>query len=142
VTEARQQVVAAARRYIGVRWHHLGRTRHGVDCVGLILLAFRDAGFPLADVDPYARGHRGDELLDRVAQHGRRIGIDQIADGDLLVFSDEIYVAHIGIASTWQGQPAVVHAKAAHRKVHEEPLTFHMGATLRGAFRHPALEAQ
>ena len=34
--------VAAARGYVGVPWRHLGRSRTGVDCIGLVLLAARE----------------------------------------------------------------------------------------------------
>ena len=34
----------AARAYIGVPWQHHGRSRHGLDCVGLLFLASRDIG--------------------------------------------------------------------------------------------------
>lgn len=36
-------IVEAARAYIGVPWKHMGRTRRGLDCAGLLILAVKDA---------------------------------------------------------------------------------------------------
>ena len=35
MTVTREMVVAEARTWIGVKWRHQGRTREGVDCIGL-----------------------------------------------------------------------------------------------------------
>lgn len=134
-------IADAARAYIGTRWHHLGRTREGMDCVGLVLAAYRDCGVLLDDYASYARGHRGDDMLAHIAGQGRRVPIDATADGDVLLFTDSLYVCHMGIRSTRYGEPAVVHAKLPRRRVTEEPLTGDTWTALRFAFRHPALEA-
>lgn len=41
------EFVAAARNYLGVKFKHQGRSRRGVDCVGLVICAARDIGFNL-----------------------------------------------------------------------------------------------
>lgn len=49
-------VVEAARSYIGVPWKHLGRSRKGVDCAGLLILAVKDAeGIDLDTPERYGR---------------------------------------------------------------------------------------
>ena len=141
MTALRPAIVAAARAYLGVRWHHLGRGRDGLDCVGLVLAAYRDAGITLDDSPgPYARGHRGTEMLQHIAGQGRRVPLPEAREGDVLLFADGLYVAHVGIRSTWFGQPAVIHARVNRRRVYEEPLTGAIGDALRAAYRHPALE--
>lgn len=49
-------VVEAARAYIGVPWKHLGRSRRGVDCAGLLIGAVKDAeGVELETPQRYGR---------------------------------------------------------------------------------------
>lgn len=50
------QVVEAARSYIGVPWRHLGRSRRGLDCAGLLMLAVKDSeGVELEAPERYGR---------------------------------------------------------------------------------------
>ena len=44
-------VVAAARGWIGVPYLHQGRSRSGIDCIGLVLQVAREAGIGPADLD-------------------------------------------------------------------------------------------
>jgi cell wall-associated NlpC family hydrolase len=114
--------VAAARTYLGVPWRHLGRSTTGVDCIGLVLLAAREAGLDLDDPAPYAREPQGARLLAGVLAHGRRV--PEARRGDVLVFRMGIYAGHLGIATTHRayGGPAVLHAYAPHRHVVEQPM--------------------
>ena len=133
--------VAAARTYRGVRWHHLGRSRDGVDCIGLLLLAGRDAGLILPEPPPYARGHRGYDLARGLGALGREVSLLAARDGDVLLFADGTYPAHVGLRTTWaDGRPAVLHAHARLRRVVEQPIAGPVDATLRAAYRPAQLE--
>lgn len=46
-------LIAAARAYLGTPFAHQGRSRHGLDCVGLLVLAARDAGARIEDRADY-----------------------------------------------------------------------------------------
>ncbi|WP_137179279.1 C40 family peptidase [Roseomonas sp. AR75] len=125
----------AARAYLGVPWRHLGRSATGLDCIGLVLLAARDAGRTLPDPAPYAREPQGTRLLDGILAHATRVGT---ADpGDVLLFRMGLYGGHVGIASlhpAWR-VPACIHAYAPHRRVVEQPIEGELAAALIGAFR-------
>lgn len=41
--------VVAARKYLGVRFRHRGRSSTGLDCVGLVMRSWYDCGVKLAD---------------------------------------------------------------------------------------------
>lgn len=43
--EGKARVCAAARSYLGTPWLGQGRSKLGVDCTGLVVMSFRDAGF-------------------------------------------------------------------------------------------------
>lgn len=46
-------LVESARKYLGTKFVHQGRTSHGLDCVGLGMKAFRDCGVILKDFRGY-----------------------------------------------------------------------------------------
>ena len=132
-------LVAAARGYVGVPWRHLGRSRTGVDCIGLMLLAAREAGCDLPDPAPYAREPQGTRLLEGILGHAARVTAP--APGDVLLFRMGLYGGHVGIASihpAW-GVPACIHAYAPRRQVVEQPMDTELRSALIGAFRLPSL---
>lgn len=55
-------LVAAARSYLGTPFRHRGRTRRGLDCVGLIWRAYADLGHMLVDRRVYGREPHADGL--------------------------------------------------------------------------------
>jgi cell wall-associated NlpC family hydrolase len=126
--------VTAARAYLGAPWRHLGRSRSGVDCIGLVLLAARQAGVEIPDPAPYGRDPDG-RLLTGVRRHARRVAPP--ADGDVLLFRLEDRAAHVGICTTHPSYhvQAVLHAYAKRGAVVEERLTPELEAAFVGAFR-------
>lgn len=133
--------VAAARSYVGVPWRHLGRSRTGVDCIGLVLLAAREAGVELPDPAPYVREPQGTRLLEGILAHTTRVA--EAAPGDVLLFRLGLYGGHVGIASThpaWH-VPACLHAYAPRRQLVEQPMDPELRAALLGVFRLQSLSA-
>ena len=45
----------AAMQYLNVPFRHRGRTKNGLDCVGLVILAGKDIGFVAQDLRVYGR---------------------------------------------------------------------------------------
>jgi cell wall-associated NlpC family hydrolase len=131
----RARLVHHARDYLGVPWRHLGRSRAGVDCIGLVLLAAADAGRPLPDPAPYQREPQGQRLLDGIRDHARRV--PSAEPGDILVFRMGLYGGHVGIATDHRtyGGPAVLHAFAPRRHVVEQPMDGEMQRALAAVFR-------
>lgn len=134
-------LVGAARGYVGVPWRHLGRSRTGVDCIGLVLLAAHEVGVDLPDPAPYAREPQGTRLLEGILGHAARVS--EVRAGDVLLFRMGLYGGHVGIASVhpaW-GVPACLHAYAPRRQVVEQPMDAELRTALIGAFRLPSLSA-
>ncbi len=134
-------LAAAARAYLGVPWRHLGRTRQGLDCIGLLLLAARDCGLTVNDPGAYAVGHRGPALAEALRTRLVRVPLGAARDGDVLTFRDGLHVAHVGLRSTLHGRPAVIHAHTGRGRVMEEALAFQLADDLRAAYRVPGLAA-
>ena len=124
---AAERLVAAARTYDGVRFRHYGRTTAGLDCVGLLLAAAADAGIQADDPGPYARGHRGWDMRDWLgARYDRVQPHTSHADGDVLLFTSPgtRLPCHVGLRTTRDAVPHVIHAQAERGRVMEEPIAF------------------
>lgn len=70
------QLVAEARRWVGVPYVHQGRSFNGVDCIGLIICVRSAlAPWPASTLEPrnYARHPRDGLLLDRIRAHCAQI---------------------------------------------------------------------
>lgn len=108
----------------------MGRSRTGVDCVGLILAAC--APFPeihdYDDAHKYTRRSTSRELEEIFARHSARVplgpgGLEQLQDADVLIMRDTVFPQHVGMIATRHGQRTLIHASVAARAVVEENLT-------------------
>jgi cell wall-associated NlpC family hydrolase len=108
-------VIEAARGYLGTPWKHQARVRGvGVDCIGLLVGAYRDAGYAIEDVKDYGRNPNPRRFLHHLARQFTRVsGRDAMwassdpaawqyaIPGDLLVFQfvGPDLPQHVGIAT-------------------------------------------
>lgn len=130
-------IVGTARSYIGVPWRHQGRTRRGIDCVGLIIRVGREVGVMDYDVSSYQRRTVGVEFLHHFRAAMDEVGIRGMAPGDVLVLRDGVYPCHSAILASKDGRSTIVHAHALRRGVVEEYLDEDgWRAKLAAAFRY------
>lgn len=115
-----QQLIDEARKLTGTPWKHQGRSRRGVDCVGMVLLAAKNAGLDLTkngvtDERKYGRGAQP-LLLERVEQYCTRI--ESPIAGCLLFFEfyGERHPRHFGVFSE---RETMIHADAKRGMVIE-----------------------
>ncbi|MEH6474507.1 MAG: NlpC/P60 family protein [Sneathiella sp.] len=117
------QVVAEARRWIGVRWHHQGRSfEQGVDCIGLCLQVAENLELQVPKVSGYPRRQNGSELVSTMGNTLKPISRDGWQQGDIALFKDGGFPIHTGFLALNNGQVTVIHAHARRRKVVEEEL--------------------
>jgi cell wall-associated NlpC family hydrolase len=120
-TVTREDVVAEARSWIGTRWIHQGRNRHGVDCIGLVVVVRRELGLGGYDVAGYPREPDGTFLAHFFNAGGVRVGILKAQPADLLLFKDARSPCHVGIITARNDDTLrMTHAAASRRKVVEE----------------------
>lgn len=134
----RADVVAAARSYKGVRWHHQGRNRAGLDCVGLVIVVAQDLGLSTYNPQDYGRIPDCVQMRAQLAQH-----LDPRATpepGDVILLRYERYPLHLGIASELDGELAIVHAFANLRRVVEHRLDAFWRARIVSAYAFRGLE--
>jgi len=139
----RQEIVGAARSMVGVPWKHQGRNpTAGVDCVGLVVLTGQLSGVTVYDTANYQRHAKNYDFVTHFVDAGcvakpikdRRLG-------DVLIFNDKTFPAHVGImADGALGTPHLVHAYALRREVVEEELTSEWAAKLVHCFGFPNVE--
>lgn len=132
----RDRIVAKARSWIGVRWRHQGRTRHGVDCVGLIYVV--GAALNLVSYD--FRGYGRDTSILDIDPHLRAAGMIEHEDtstampGDVILIRDRIMPVHMAILT---GGSRAVQASAAHRMVVED--TYRGARNIMAVYSYPGV---
>lgn len=128
-------IVRVARTYIGVRYRHQGRTREGVDCIGLPALVCRDLGMVGYDASAYAKVSEGSEMLDFCASNLRTVCRADLAPGDILVQTNG-HARHMAIVADYpQGGLSIIHAWITNKRVVEVRLDDNFMQTVRGCFR-------
>jgi cell wall-associated NlpC family hydrolase len=132
-------VVAAARGWLDTRWLHQGRTRSGVDCVGLVVVVAAQARGSAFDVRDYARIASDERMLAVCdALLIRRTTLAEMQPGDVVVmhYNEQ---RHMGIVTPYHwGGLGLIHAYAPARKVVETRLSEDILARVLAAYRWPA----
>lgn len=121
--DLRANIVAEARRWIGVRFRHAGRTRSGVDCVGFIGAVL--GKFLPMDTLPtdYGRRPTGGYAYSQMSRYAERIKREDAGPGDVVQMCYANHPVHFGILTNG----GVVHAAAFCRKVVEHSLATNGG---------------
>jgi len=120
---SRDTVIAEARSWIGVRWLHQGRNRHGIDCVGLVVMVRKALSIGDDDLAGYPRAPDGSFMSHFIRAGGIRVGILKAQPADLLLFKDARSPCHVGIITARSGDLMhMIHALATRHKVLEEPV--------------------
>ena len=119
----REEIVAAARSWIGVRWQHQGRSRAGgIDCVGLLVVVAHSLGIAITDSAGYRRRQDGRQLLFQLECQLDKKFVTDWKEGDIAVFEESAFPIHVGFLAGQVGAGTVIHAHARRRQVIEEPL--------------------
>jgi hypothetical protein len=113
--------VEIARTYLGTKWAHQGRARHGLDCVGLVVKAFEQYG--IRDVTDYGRDPHDGLLERRIAeQFGPPIPKSQMLPGDVVCMAFPRVVRHVGIISDHPYGLGLIHTYSSLKRVTEHAL--------------------
>lgn len=123
--QERAQFIAQARKLLGVRFRHMGRSARGVDCAGMLLVAMLAAGRPIADSAAYGREPHDQILRGMLVENlGEPIADKRdlrVGDVPLMVFDGE--PSHCALIGDYlYGGLSVIHAYATVRKVVEHRL--------------------
>jgi cell wall-associated NlpC family hydrolase len=131
--------VAEARRWIGVRWRHQGRTREGIDCVGLPVVcaaAVRGMQIPLPD---YSATTSDETMLRGCQQYLEQIALADAQPGDIVVLGFQKQ-RHMAILGDYPGGGlSLIHAYLPNRKVVEMRLDDAWRGRILSVFRLPEI---
>jgi cell wall-associated NlpC family hydrolase len=117
---AADDIVKEARSWIGTRFLHQGRSRFGVDCVGLVICVVQalDPEWKGADNAPttYTRRPKDGELIDQISANCLRL--KRIEKGALVLmqFPKMVSPSHVAL---YTGEGTIVHAHSVTRHVCE-----------------------
>ncbi|KAA0010370.1 NlpC/P60 family protein [Billgrantia pellis] len=101
----RALILATAKEALGTPYRLGGNTPKGLDCSGLVEMAYRSAGIQVP--------RTADE------QYRTLPAVDRAQPGDLLFFGDRRKATHVGI---YRGNGQMIHAPGRGRKVVSVPL--------------------
>lgn len=109
----------AARGWVGTRWVHQGRTKDGIDCAGLLIVAGADVGVVVPDLQGYRRTPNPEKFV------GFLMDITDpqttIEPGYFGIFRDGNQPCHVGVFGERDGRTTLIHAYVGTGKVIEEP---------------------
>lgn len=131
---SRNSVVAAARSYLRVPYMHQGRTRHGLDCIGLVIRVAHDLGLSTYDIDGYARVPSGMRMARLISEQCKKINVADILPGDLLHLAYDTEPQHLVLVTDM----GIIHADS-QRGVVEHVLDLSYRRRIRGAYALPGV---
>lgn len=144
-----QMVTCAARRYLGVRFAHQGRSAHGLDCLGLLICVAQDLGLRFNALAPAALdsrdySHQPDTqaLQQALATHLCAIAPESAGSGDIVLLRVNGSPQHLAILATYPqpGSLAMIHAYAPARRVVEHRYDRVWQQATHAAYRLPQLD--
>lgn len=121
LTINREDVIAEARKWIGTRWVHQGRSELGVDCAGLVIMVGTALGLPAEDLQGYRRSPDG--VLFRQHIFKQTTFEAQPRPGSIGMFRETRFPTHTGIFAIEEetGRLSLIHAYMPYGRVMEEP---------------------
>ncbi len=131
-----EDVIAVASRYLGTRWHHQGRSRAGVDCIGLLVLIAQDLGLSVFDQTDYSHQPDGQRLQAALEAHLTPVAVP--APGDVLLIRFQQLPQHVALLVDGGD---IIHAYAQARRVVRHRLDDLWRSRMVRAYRFPGVAA-
>jgi cell wall-associated NlpC family hydrolase len=118
----RAEIVEQARCWLRTPYRKCGRDKHGLDCLGLLIMVGRHFNVPHTDTQHYSEWPRTDLLiLKKLSQHLVRVPPTQKPKPGMVgVFAELRLPGHVGIFSELHRTTHVIHARITPRQVVEE----------------------
>jgi len=92
------ELIKEARKFLDVKWVHQGRSKSGVDCVGFLLIAFKNIGITLLEIKGYSRTPDGEALKKIMDEQPNLRKLDtneSLEAGDVVLFRIRKHPQHV-----------------------------------------------
>ena len=100
-----ERIIKYAEAYKGIQYKYGGTDRNGLDCSGLIYLAFKEEGMEIPRVSYI------------IAEEGKRISLNKVVKGDLLFFKttkSSNRINHVGlVVNSKRGMIDFIHSTSS-----------------------------
>ena len=126
------QFIQEARSWLKVKWVDGGRSRNGIDCLGLIVVSARNCGIDVAD-HPELKSRPGMKSLMEAAKiYCDEISTNQLVKGAIVIMQvrGEKQAKHVGIYDGYR----IIHCGMRWGKVVEHRLNSEFSRSIRRAF--------
>lgn len=132
----RQEVIEESRTWLGTRWVHQGRSRAGVDCIGIVIKVAHALNIFTFDTFDYSRQPDPNRMRELLGEHMDPIAIADARIGDVLLMRFEREPQHVAIVT----DKGIIHAYAQARRVVEHRLDSVWKSRIVGAYQFKGLE--
>jgi len=104
--------IDCARAYVGCKWRHRGRSKFGIDCIGLMVKAMQAGGIVMRDRVDYGREPWNDGLEKELLNHfGEAVNHPPKAgDIALILMPNNPAPSHIGLIGELNGRLTLIHS--------------------------------
>jgi cell wall-associated NlpC family hydrolase len=128
-----------AREYLGVKFRHRGRSQHGLDCLGLLVVVAERMGIQVFDKPVYGREPWKDGLRDGIRQHCGEPIEREIQPGDILLiqFYKSEGPSHVAMAAPHPHGIGIIHTYARMGRVVEHRIDEHRFKQIVEAYQWP-----
>jgi cell wall-associated NlpC family hydrolase len=145
MTILRNDIMKAARSYDGVPFLHQGRTRTGIDCIGLIWAVAHDVGYDFEMTNAYSGSPSGQKVIEdanKALVQDDRQGWDNLKVGDIIIVwgYQRNIPQHFAVIGTMHGKLTMIHAFARAGKVTEHYLIPFWKERYMGTWQFPETE--
>ncbi len=143
----REEIVAEARTWLGVKFRHQGRNRAGIDCAGLIEIVGQKFG--LVGQQPWLNYDRlpdENKLIETVRAHLDEKPLVDWLPGDCVVMRDLDILWPMHMAMLYEYRPgvrlpvAVIHSNARRKRVVEHRMPPFWTQKITKCFQYRGLE--
>lgn len=127
----------AARGYLDTPFRHQGRSRSGLDCIGLLVLALADCGRAVDDVTSYgANPYRGQLEANLLREFGPAISKADAQPGDIVAIDFAGATRHVGVLGEYvHGGLSLIHTDQDVGRVVEHRLDGKWARRITGVWR-------